>query len=423
MAKRTSPFSDFYLKAIKPKEKEFTEREPNTNGFGIRVHPSGTVTFYYFYSVKGKKKKVCLGDYPGLPLADAREIARTVHTRRLKGEWPLIPEPAPPPPPEYTLQDLWDHYYKTRNNDCRLKAEDLGLVYTTNPRLEGERRYMENDVLPDWGTLAVDAVSRAMVNRKLEAIADPDGERNAPHAARNLFQVLRQVYNFGISTGEYNLDISPCFKIKAPGRDNIRKRNLAPVEIKLLWHILDTGGMNSSAANGLKLLLLTGQRPSMVAQAPLAEFNGDWWDMPPARTQKNECPHRLFVVPTAQELLDQDERRTWAFPLLSDPSRSINRNDLNRVMARICAGKRWPYGKYSPNDLRRTVATQLQALGIRDVVIDEIQHHIPKGVRAHYNQYKFDKEKREALLKWEARLKVILATEYDEQGNPIEPSA
>jgi len=398
------------LKSITPPDKEFQEREPNANGFSIRVQPSGTVTFYYFYTADGKKKKVCLGDYPGLSLANARELASIVHNRRLKGEWPLIPEAAPPPPPKYTLQDLWDHYYKRRSNDCRLKAESLGLVYTTNDNLEGQRRYMEKDVLPLWGHLAVDAVSRGDINELLEDIADPAGERNAPHGARNVAKVLREVYNFGISTGKYGLESSPCFKLRPPGRANVSERTLGPHEIQHFWRILNDSRINPSIVAALKVLLLTGQRPSMVAKMEWSELDGHWWEMPPARTQKNECPQRVYLVPTAMELLELEDTRRWLFPLQSDTNRSIIRTDLQRAVYRICHGKRWPYPSFCPNDLRRTVSTQMQAMGINLEVRAAIKHHVALGARRHYDKYQFDKEKQQALLDWEARLQKILVT-------------
>ncbi len=90
---------------------------------------------------------------------------------------------------------------------------------------------------------------------------------------------------------------------------------------------------------------------------------------------------------------------------------------MRQATARIAVGKDRPYGKkhwehppFCPHDLRRTVSTQMQALGIDDRAIDALQHHVPVGGRAHYNQYGFDEEKRQALLLWEARLKQILAT-------------
>ena len=68
-------------------------------------------------------------------------------------------------------------------------------------------------------------------------------------------------------------------------------------------------------------------------------------------------------------------------------------------------------GEWTPQDLRRTGATLLQALGVPLDVIDRCQNHVLAGshVRRHYLHYDYADEKREAWSKLGTHLSEILA--------------
>jgi hypothetical protein len=63
-------------------------------------------------------------------------------------------------------------------------------------------------------------------------------------------------------------------------------------------------------------------------------------------------------------------------------------------------------GAYRQGDLRRTVETRLQALGVsRDVRAQLLSHGRQGGVQAaHYERYDYMKEKAEALAEWHQHL-------------------
>jgi integrase len=65
---------------------------------------------------------------------------------------------------------------------------------------------------------------------------------------------------------------------------------------------------------------------------------------------------------------------------------------------------------YKPGDIRRTVETRLQALGVsRDVRAQLLSHGRSSGIQArHYERYDFLREKAEALRLWEQHLSSVL---------------
>ena len=62
----------------------------------------------------------------------------------------------------------------------------------------------------------------------------------------------------------------------------------------------------------------------------------------------------------------------------------------------------------SPHDLRRTARTNMARVGISDEVGEEVINHMKPSVVGVYNKYRYDKEKKDALLKWEGLLLEIL---------------
>ena len=68
-------------------------------------------------------------------------------------------------------------------------------------------------------------------------------------------------------------------------------------------------------------------------------------------------------------------------------------------------------GKWTPHDMRRTGATNMQKLKISGDVIDRCQNHVlhsDNKIRRHYQLYDFADEKKQAWKKWGQRLEEIL---------------
>ena len=60
------------------------------------------------------------------------------------------------------------------------------------------------------------------------------------------------------------------------------------------------------------------------------------------------------------------------------------------------------------HDLRRTMRTHLSALPIPDVVRELLIAHKQTGIKAVYDQFKYEAEKLHALQLWEQRLRGIV---------------
>ena len=65
-------FTDRSIKALKRKSARFEVWEDGRTGFGVRVSPAGRISWLYLYRFDGRARRMTLGTYPSLGLADAR---------------------------------------------------------------------------------------------------------------------------------------------------------------------------------------------------------------------------------------------------------------------------------------------------------------------------------------------------------------
>lgn len=393
-------FSDRFLKSIKNVDKVKDIREGR--GFGIRVFPSGEKTFFFRYHFEGKKRYLNLGRYPDVSLSAARD-KHSAAAKLLENDIdPILAkeEEANQRRQMPTIQELYEEYmarHARPNKKERTWKED--------------ERNFEKDILPHWKNRKADSITRRDVTILVDRILD----RGAPIAANNVFERVRQLFNFAVERG--TLEHTPCFKMKAPTAKVPRERHLEEAEIQLLWPNLDTAGMSDEIKRTLKLILVTGQRPGEVVGIHSREINGRWWTIPAERS-KNGKAHTIYLTDIALELLGDKDGFYFESPRGGKP---INENALAKAVRNNCPNNPdAPEGErvknklmidfFRPHDLRRTCATSLAALGFSDEIIDAVLNHVKKGVIRTYNLHRYDKEKQLALETWERKLKDITST-------------
>lgn len=85
MPKRIAPLTDIQVKNAKAKEKETTLFDGG--GLYVKITPSGGKLWHLKYRYRGKDKKLCLGAYPAVSLADARQRNVSMTLRHLPCEF------------------------------------------------------------------------------------------------------------------------------------------------------------------------------------------------------------------------------------------------------------------------------------------------------------------------------------------------
>lgn len=181
---------------------------------------------------------------------------------------------------------------------------------------------------------------------------------------------------------------NPCSGIER-NETKSRDRVLSDAELPRMWSALNSGSPEHA---GLKLILLTGQRPGEVAAMRIERVQGGWWTMPGEPDgsgwpgTKNGMTHRVWLPKAAQAILS--ELVGWCTNRRSRLSQGdeARRRHERRV---LLPGHRRPR---QPHDLRRTHGSTVTRLGFGREAMNRIQNHREGGIADVYDRHRYDAE-------------------------------
>ncbi len=392
--------NDRSLKALKTDKdrEEFWDADFGKKGgsFGVRVTRDGRKTFVALYRVRGRLKRVTLGVYPAISLADARKeavkkMATDNEEARTGGTFQKL------------SQEYMDRYAKVK------KREKSWLE---------DQRILDNHVLPEWRTRKYTAILRGDVLRLLDQVAEGKKGKRAPVMANRVLALISKVFNFAIENDlAPETFANPCYRLKM-NPEKSRERVLSDDEIKTLW--VTTMARKDIASKVYPLMLLTAQRGGEVKAMEWSQIDDEGiWTLP-AEITKNKQEHRVPLSSQALAILEEVRQTTgggkWVFPRMGHGTAASKDNQGDHV--------RWFGNKntrlqtalgfeFSPHDLRRTAATKMSELGIEDTLIARILNHTwaDRQVTSIYNRWKKLPEMKTALERWGARLEQIVSGE------------
>jgi len=442
-------FTDRYILSLKPQDKMYQVRE--SEGFGIRVLPSGYKIWIFTYTFDGRRRQMNLGSYPDKKLADARTDYSSAYSMLHDKQNPRDPQAERDQLDETERQGREEH----RKASTVADLVDEYIKKHAMPKKESWRedeRILKKDVLPVWSDRKAKGITRRDVMLLLDGM-----QGRGDGIITNTFKIIRRMFRYAVK--KEIIKTSPCYDFERGEelpRPVSRERALTEDEIKLLWVGLDKTAMSTDVKRVLKLILVTGQRPGeVVSMNRKKEINGRWWEFTPKETAiTKEIPRqqRVFLSDIALELIGEDDGGEYVFkshkvekPALdgkpADP-RHITERAISHALRRNLLGyepkkkgfvtrfsdsskpkrknpfvvaeeKKMDIEHFTPHDLRRTCATLISELGFVDATVDAILAHLKKGEIRTYNKNKYDKEKQEALTEWSTKLDcIITGAEY-----------
>ena len=398
-------FTDRGIATLKPKAARYEVWEVGRTGFGVRVAPSGRRSWVFMYRFNGKARRMTLGSYPSVGLADARVMLAEAKRKLASGVDPGF-EAVQAHQAERraeTVEDLIDEYLEKWARPRKRSADE-------------DERCLMKDVLPYWGHRKAKSITRRDVIVLLDRVVD----RGAPIMANRLLAVIQRMFGFAVDRDI--LEANPCIYVKAPGKEATRDRVLNDNEIATFWRALDNAGMSGQVRLALKLQLVTAQRRGEIIEADWSEFDlsNHVWTIAASRS-KNGVAHTVPLSPLALELLEtirvMGGGSKWAFPSPKGGDRPITRRAVNHALSgnRDVLG----VGNVTTHDLRRSAASHMTALGIPRLVVSKVLNHSDRSVTAVYDRHSYNQEKRHALDAWGSRLQEIIFDDADSKVIPL----
>jgi integrase len=369
-------------------------------GLRVRVSETGRLTFVLLGRFGGSSNPTrrALGTYGELTLEQARTKAR---------EW--LGMIGCGIDPAVAAERERQAALRTQANTFGSVAEEyIARKIAKTAKARASELEIRNELIARWEERPIADITRHDVIRMAEEI----GER-APYQAHNVFGHCRALFNWAIARGVYGLETSPCDRLKPAdmiGRKEARSRVLSDDELRALWKA--TGALDYPYGPLFRLLALTGQRKSEVAEARWSEIDlqAKRWVIP-AERMKADAPHVVPLSDAAMEVLRGLPRFARGDCLFSTTFGARPVNGFSKAKDRLDAAIAAELGAAPPpfvlHDIRRTVRTRMSAFTSSDVAELVIAHTRP-GLRKVYDLHAFEDEKREALDKWAARLRSIV---------------
>lgn len=361
-------------------------------GFGLRLTPKGARSYVLQYRMGGREaptRRYTIGTHgsPWTPETARKEAERILIMVR-QGTDPV------------------DH-----KKEQRRQAVDLAFASYVESfsRLYLQKRWK------DWklgeGVLRREVVP-ALRNKPLPRIKRSDLTpiwdelQDRPAVARLTHATLRKLFRWAVSRGD--IERSPMEGLPAPAPVAARDRVLSDEELRLLWAATDQLG--SPFGPLFKLLVLTGQRREEVAGVDWSELDRDHalWTLPGYRT-KNAKPQLVPLAPAAIGVLDalagsaEWPKQGYLFSTTGKTPVSGFSKAKRRLDELMESRLESRFSPWRAHDIRRTVATGLQRLGVRFEVTEAVLNHVSgsrSGVAGVYQRYDWADEKRAALVAW-----------------------
>ena len=351
-------------------------------GFGVRVSKTGTKTFVLLYRHRGRPRRLSLGRWPVVSLAEARKKARVALQALDSGDDPAINH-RPDDNPSFRFDAV-----------AKAFVERHCTQHNRPSTAKETQRLLTKHFVGAWGQRDIRDIRQADINSILDRLVN-DG---TPSEANHALGVIKTL--FAWCTERDMLQASPCAKVKKPARHGKRSRVLTELELARLWEALPKEGFPFGHLG--QLLILTGQRRGEVTQMQWqqVEERSRLWTIP-GHIAKNGREHVLPLSNLAIDVVHSIPRLndTFVFPARGNDAATISGFSKAKLRLEAAVGA----DDWTLHDLRRTTATFLGKLGTAPHVIERILNHASgsfAGVAGVYNRHPYLDEMRMALERW-----------------------
>jgi integrase len=364
-------------------------------GFGLRVTHTGSKSWTLLYRPPGQAlRRLTLGAYPALSLAEARDLARAAIHDVEKGADPAEDKAAERRHGAATLfenviAEFVERHCKPRNRGWQRQERDL-----------------RREFLPYWRGKPLSSIGRIDIIEALDRIAD----RTSPRRANRYLALLKKLFSWAAERGY--VEASPAAVVKPPGREVSRDRVLTDGELVAIWRCCERVGW--PFGDLFRLLIVTAQRlgeAAAVRWENIGDLAARVWTVP-AELSKNGIANEVPLSGLATEILESLPplgRRDFVFPAMNgsgNPVSGFSKAKANIDKALVASGHH--LAPWVLHDIRRTAASGMARLGVAPHVIERVLNHVQPGVAGVYNRFGYLPEKRQALDLWAVHITRLL---------------
>lgn len=380
--------SDMQIRALKPRDKVY--KITDERGLYLEVHPTGSRLWRYKYLFMGKDKRIALGRYPDVGLAEARR-------RRA---------------------DARDDLDKGIDPSAQRKRKKLVAIYeAANTFGQIAQEYLDKMFKDDRAETTISKARWLLL--QLEPIADSPITDLRPidvlaalkrleahgkfETARRCRSFASRVFRYAVATGRGEADPTTMLRgaLVVP-KTTHHAALLEPKDVGALLRAIDGYSGHRITRIAMQVAPHVMARPGELRMALWHEFDlvEALWRIP-AERMKMRRPHLVplsrQVVAHLEELQPLTGPEGYVFPAFHTWKRPLSENTINQAFRRMG----YAVGEVTPHGLRTTASTLLNESGkwSADAIERSLAHADKDAIRGIYNRGKYWEE-RVAMHQW-----------------------
>jgi integrase len=334
-------------------------RDSELTGFALRL-TVGAKTFVYERRIKGRPRRITIGQYPDFSIETARKAVQEINLRVWRGEDPTRSQK------DSTFAQLEEAYFERHaNKHKRERSRD------------DDRAHLKNHVPGSWRTRRLSDITRDDVE-KLHAKL---GNENGHYPANQTIRLLRCMFNLGGSWSMFSAD-KPAAKIRL-FKETKRERYLKPEELQRVNAVL-IQEQDWRWKSLFPLLHFTGCRLSELLFAKWSYVDLDQRVLTLPMTKDGDKHILPLSTPAAMILEKMPGARNkddYLFP-------NTNKNKAEKAWSRIRERAGIPDVRI--HDLRHTLASWMAGEGYSLQMIGKALNHAQTSTTERYSHLDLD---------------------------------
>jgi integrase len=388
MPKRIAPLTEAKVRTAKPQKSP--KKLFDGGGLFLLVTPSGGKLWNLKYRFNGKEKKLSLGSYPEISLAEARQRREEARA--------LVANEVDPGEIKKAQQAAESAQADTFEVIAREWHSRFAPTWAKSHAGKIIRRF-ELYVFPWIGTKEITSISAKEMLEVLRRVE----EKGIIETAHRIQQSCGRVFRYAIATGRAERDPTGDLRGALPPANTKHMASIIdPKEIGGLLRAID--GYNGSIVTrcALQLAPLVFVRPGELRHGEWTEidFDAKEWRIP-AEKMKSKFQHIVPLskqsVKVLKEIMPLTGKGKYVFPSPRTGNRPMSDNAVLAALRRMGYEK----DEMSGHGFRSMASTLLNEQGWnRDAIERQLAHTEKNSVRASYNFAEYLPERRKMMQSW-----------------------
>lgn len=379
---------DLEIRALKPADRIY--KKADERGLYVEVRPGGTKLWRLKYRFAGKDKRIALGTYPEVSLAEARRKRDEARQKLRDGIDPLAERQREKLLAQFAAANTFGDIAKEYIDKMVADGRAIATTSKANWLLEQLAPLVKRPI----GDLKPVDILAAL--KRIEA-------RGKHETARRCRSFASRVFRYAAATGRAEADPTSVLRgaLVAP-KVTHHSAILEPEPVGELLRSIDAYSGNAITRLAMQILPHVMARPGELRKAQWSEFDLDKavWKIPPER-MKMRRPHAVplsrQVLANLVELHDLTGPQGYVLPAFHTTRRPMSENTINQAFRRMG----YAAGQITAHGLRTTASTLLNESGkwSPDAIERSLAHSDTNTIRGIYNRG-FYWEERVAMHQW-----------------------